>query len=91
MSTSYAGLAAVDALDELLTRDDFEPAVQVDVELLDNTLEALLRARAAVAALDALRVHLEAGSDDELTTVGLSVDARVAVELLDGFAAGVLG
>jgi hypothetical protein len=86
-----SGIAAADELDALLTREDFEPAVEVDTVLLDATLEALLRARAAVASLEALRVHLEAGSDDEVVTVGLSVDARVAVELLDSFAAGVLG
>lgn len=89
--TNFTGIAAADELDELLTRDDFEPAVQVDTVLLDDTLEALLRARAAVAALRALAAHLEGGSDDELLTVGLSVDARVAVEGLDGFVAGVLG
>jgi hypothetical protein len=89
--TNFSGIAAADELDALLTRDDFEPAVQVDTVLLDDTLEALLRARAAVAALQALAGHLQAGSDDELTTVGLSVDARVAVEQLDGFVAGVLG
>lgn len=82
------GIAAVDELDALLTRDDFEG--DVDTALLDATLDALLRARAAVAALATLRDHLAAGSTDEAMTTGLAVDARIAVELLDAFTAGAI-
>lgn len=82
------GIAAADELDALLTRDDFEG--DVDVDLLDATIEALLQARAAVASLEALRQHLAAGSTDARMTTGLAVDARIAVELLDAATAGVL-
>lgn len=82
------GIAAVDELDALLTRDDFEGAV--DTELLDVTLDALRDARAAIAALEALRDHLAAGSTDAALTAGLAVDARLAVEQLDAVTAGAL-
>lgn len=82
------GIAAVDELDALLTRDDFEG--DVDTALLDATEEALLQARAVVASLVALRRRLAAGCTDEALITGLSVDARIAIEALDSLTAGAI-
>jgi hypothetical protein len=89
MGINYTGLAAAEALDALLTRDDFEPEQDVDTVALDATIEALAAADAVIAALTELRKHLADGGDAD-TARGLSVDARLAVETLDGLTAGIL-
>lgn len=79
---SYTGIAAADALDALLTKDDFEPAVDVDTAALDATIDALDAARALVAELERLHAHLAAGGD-ATTTVGLTIDIHAHSERLD--------
>ena len=82
------GLAATDALDDLLSRDDFEPAVEVDVTALDAAIDALDQARELVARLEQLRTHLASGVVDFETRVGLGYDVRELVESLDAYSAG---
>jgi hypothetical protein len=85
-----SGLAAADALDELLSKDDFEPTVEVDTAALDATLEALTEARELVRRLTALKTLLAAGSTDDEARIGLGVDVRVSIETLDAITVGTV-
>jgi hypothetical protein len=88
-TTQTAGIAAADALDALLSKDDFEPAVEVDTAALDAALDALRGAQVLVARLDRLRAHLAAGGD-AATAEGLAIDVRLTIERLDAVTAWAL-
>jgi hypothetical protein len=75
------GMAAADELDALNTKDDFEPTVEVDIDMLEATIEALDTARELVARLEALKKHLDAaGAADQAE--GLAVEVALTVETL---------
>jgi uncharacterized Ntn-hydrolase superfamily protein len=84
-----SGLAAADALDELLSKDDFEPEVEVDTVALDATLDAITGAKHLLVRLERLARHL-AAAGDPATAEGLAVEVRLTIERLDAITAGTL-
>jgi hypothetical protein len=86
---NYSGIAAVDELDALNSKDDFEPAVDIDTAALDATIDAITAARTLLASLEALHGHLTGGGDTD-TTVGLTIEVHTGAEHLDALLVDVV-